>query len=175
MGKWEGIFQSGKKSGNFDETGKVRESHIKYILENWGNFRQMLFVIFQWQLNEFVYYLLNLIKFSVKKTINEKKYWKSQSILSVRKSGNPEHHLVKLSHLISGSFYDIQMTNRQITYRNMYVLQELIGPAAGKLHTGRSRNDQCATDMRLWLKRQLSTLRVHLLELLKVHVNRAKE
>ena len=49
----------------------------------------------------------------------------------------------------------------------MYVLKELIGPAAGKLHTGRSRNDQCATDMRLWLKRQLSTLRGYLLELLK--------
>lgn len=30
-------------------------------------------------------------------------------------------------------------------------LGELIGAAAGKLHTGRSRNDQIATDMRLWL------------------------
>ncbi len=30
-------------------------------------------------------------------------------------------------------------------------LGELIGPAAGKLHTGRSRNDQVATDFRLWL------------------------
>jgi argininosuccinate lyase len=30
-------------------------------------------------------------------------------------------------------------------------LGELIGPLAGKLHTGRSRNDQVATDLRLWL------------------------
>ncbi|KAI9570494.1 putative argininosuccinate lyase [Boletus coccyginus] len=30
-------------------------------------------------------------------------------------------------------------------------LSELIGPLGGKLHTGRSRNDQVATDMRLWL------------------------
>jgi len=30
-------------------------------------------------------------------------------------------------------------------------LTELIGPAGGKLHTGRSRNDQVATDFRLWL------------------------
>lgn len=29
-------------------------------------------------------------------------------------------------------------------------LTEIIGPVAGKLHTGRSRNDQIATDMRLW-------------------------
>ena len=31
-------------------------------------------------------------------------------------------------------------------------LTELIGPVAGKLHTGRSRNDQVATDVRLWLR-----------------------
>jgi argininosuccinate lyase len=30
-------------------------------------------------------------------------------------------------------------------------LGELIGAAAGKLHTGRSRNDQVATDFRLWM------------------------
>ncbi len=32
-------------------------------------------------------------------------------------------------------------------------LTELIGEAAGKLHTGRSRNDQVATDFRLWMLR----------------------
>src|SRR5512133_3171640 len=30
-------------------------------------------------------------------------------------------------------------------------LGEMIGAAAGKLHTGRSRNDQVATDFRLWM------------------------
>lgn len=32
-------------------------------------------------------------------------------------------------------------------------LTELIGPGAGKLHTGRSRNDQVATDFRMWVMR----------------------
>ena len=31
-------------------------------------------------------------------------------------------------------------------------LEELIGPAAGRLHTARSRNDQVATDFRLWVR-----------------------
>ena len=30
------------------------------------------------------------------------------------------------------------------------LLTESLGPLAGKLHTGRSRNDQVATDLRLW-------------------------
>lgn len=37
-------------------------------------------------------------------------------------------------------------------------LGELIGPLAGKLHTGRSRNDQVATDLRLWLLNTLPKL-----------------
>jgi len=32
-------------------------------------------------------------------------------------------------------------------------LREVLGPLAGKLHTGRSRNDQVATDLKLWLKK----------------------
>jgi argininosuccinate lyase len=32
-------------------------------------------------------------------------------------------------------------------------LRETLGPLAGKLHTGRSRNDQVATDLKLWLKK----------------------
>ena len=33
---------------------------------------------------------------------------------------------------------------------------ELAGPAGARLHTGRSRNDQVATDLRLWAKRELA-------------------
>jgi argininosuccinate lyase len=37
-------------------------------------------------------------------------------------------------------------------------LAELIGPAAGRLHTGRSRNDQIATDFRLWVRDAIDRL-----------------
>jgi argininosuccinate lyase len=37
-------------------------------------------------------------------------------------------------------------------------LTELIGPAAGRLHTARSRNDQVATDFRLWMRDSIDTL-----------------
>jgi argininosuccinate lyase len=37
-------------------------------------------------------------------------------------------------------------------------LGEKVGPLAGKLHTGRSRNDQVATDMRLWTRRAIDDL-----------------
>ena len=37
-------------------------------------------------------------------------------------------------------------------------LAELIGPAAGRLHTARSRNDQVATDFRLWIRDTVDAL-----------------
>src|SRR5215208_4424348 len=37
-------------------------------------------------------------------------------------------------------------------------LTELVGPVAGKLHTGRSRNDQVATDFRLWMLQAIPVL-----------------
>jgi argininosuccinate lyase len=37
-------------------------------------------------------------------------------------------------------------------------LAELIGPAAGRLHTARSRNDQVATDFRLWMRARIDDI-----------------
>lgn len=41
-------------------------------------------------------------------------------------------------------------------------LTELIGAVGGKLHTGRSRNDQVATDFKLWVRDAIEALRVQL-------------
>ncbi len=53
-------------------------------------------------------------------------------------------------------------------------LGELIGDVAGKLHTGRSRNDQVATDTRLWLKAQIARLRSDLISLQKAVLAKAE-
>lgn len=53
-------------------------------------------------------------------------------------------------------------------------LTELIGPLGGKLHTGRSRNDQVALDVRLYLRDQLDLLARRIRELQRVLVAKAK-
>jgi argininosuccinate lyase/amino-acid N-acetyltransferase len=50
-----------------------------------------------------------------------------------------------------------------------------VGKVAGKLHTGRSRNDQVATDLRLWLKRAVEEARGDLLGLAAMLASRALE
>ncbi len=48
-----------------------------------------------------------------------------------------------------------------------------LGPLAGKLHTGRSRNDQVALDLRLWLRRTVRDLDGEVLALERALVERA--
>ncbi len=50
---------------------------------------------------------------------------------------------------------------------------ELAGPAGAKLHTGRSRNDQVATDLRLFAKRELAAIAVDVIALQQVLVEQA--
>jgi argininosuccinate lyase len=52
---------------------------------------------------------------------------------------------------------------------------ELAGEAGAKLHTGRSRNDQVATDLRLWTKRALGDVATRVLALQDVLLDRARE
>jgi argininosuccinate lyase len=53
-------------------------------------------------------------------------------------------------------------------------LGELVGSVAGKLHTGRSRNDQIATDIRLYLRSQIVELRQGLTRLQRTIADKAK-
>jgi argininosuccinate lyase len=55
------------------------------------------------------------------------------------------------------------------------MLIDEIGPVGGKLHTGRSRNDQVATDMHLYLRKRVTEIIALIQELQKVLVEKAEE
>lgn len=54
-------------------------------------------------------------------------------------------------------------------------LRDLIGPAAGRLHTARSRNDQVATDMRLWVRDTVDALDAQIADLQEALATKAAE
>ena len=53
-------------------------------------------------------------------------------------------------------------------------LKEVIGEPAGRLHTGRSRNDQVATDFKLWTRDQFDAAESGLLALIKALLGQAE-
>jgi argininosuccinate lyase len=54
-------------------------------------------------------------------------------------------------------------------------LAEIVGPAAGRLHTARSRNDQVATDFKLWVRDAIDALDGEIAELQRALATRALE
>ncbi|MCO6188176.1 argininosuccinate lyase [Rhizobium sp. L1K21] len=54
-------------------------------------------------------------------------------------------------------------------------LRDMIGAAAGRLHTARSRNDQVAVDFRLWVKQELQKTEKALTTLISAFLDRAEE
>ncbi|KAJ1564237.1 argininosuccinate lyase, partial [Cladochytrium tenue] len=75
----------------------------------------------------------------------------------------------------AGAFVEVPERDEDIHTANERRLGEIIGTGiAGKLHTGRSRNDQVATDTRLWLRTQVKEIEKHIKELVTVAVRRAE-
>ena len=70
---------------------------------------------------------------------------------------------------------EFDVSNEDIHMNMEALLTEEIGPVAGKLHTARSRNDQVATDMHLYLKDQLGQIADKLLNLRQVLLDLAEE
>ncbi|KAJ1729695.1 argininosuccinate lyase [Coemansia biformis] len=70
--------------------------------------------------------------------------------------------------------FELRPGDEDIHTANERRLGEIVGEVAGKLHTGRSRNDQVATDMRLWLRDEVQRLLGYLRELVAALVQRAE-
>jgi argininosuccinate lyase len=70
--------------------------------------------------------------------------------------------------------FQIQPTDEDIHTAVERRLGELIGEVAGKLHTGRSRNDQAATDVRLYMLDKIASLREALVNLQRAIIEKAE-
>ncbi|WP_461215404.1 argininosuccinate lyase [Lacticaseibacillus sp. GG6-2] len=83
--------------------------------------------------------------------------------------------LHQLQHKLDAGELHFTVANEDIHLNLESMLTDLIGPVAGKLHTARSRNDQVATDLHLWLKHRLPELMHAISDLQSVLVEKAEE
>ena len=85
------------------------------------------------------------------------------------------HGLLEIARELESDQFVFQPSDEDIHTAVERRLTERIGPLGGKLHTGRSRNDQVATDFRLWVLQALERLEAHLLHLQSALVARAEQ
>jgi argininosuccinate lyase len=81
-----------------------------------------------------------------------------QKIISVRDAASIERGLLQISREIESGKFTFKTTLEDIHMNIESRLKEIIGEAAGRLHTARSRNDQVATDLRLYARQAVAAL-----------------
>lgn len=108
-----------------------------------------------------------------------KQYAKHLAIAGILKEDEARILMEGLDKLLAewqaGTFEIKPASDEDIHTANERRLGELVGAVAGKLHTGRSRNDQVATDVRMWLRDEITELQGQLKDLLQVLANRAEK
>jgi len=107
--------------------------------------------IFQ-KFTESISYDKKLFRQDIKGSIAHAKMLAKQNIISVDDSNNICSGLMQIEKEIDSNEFNWRYELEDIHMNIESRLKELIGEVAGKLHTARSRNDQIALDMRLYLK-----------------------
>ena len=93
-----------------------------------------------------------LAPFDLKGSLAHVKMLGETGIITTEESQKIAEGLKKVEEKLLNGQIEFKMENEDIHMNMESYLHQEIGPLAGKLHTARSRNDQVATDMHLYLK-----------------------
>jgi len=94
----------------------------------------------------------------------------TQAIISADDHASIVRGMAHITEEITSGQFNWQLDLEDVHLNIEARLTQLVGDAGKRLHTGRSRNDQVATDVRLWLRSEIDTLSGLLLELQKALV-----
>jgi argininosuccinate lyase len=98
----------------------------------------------------------------------------AQNILSAEDGAAIAAGLEQIRTEIEGGDFVFSDAHEDIHMNVEARLAELIGPVAGRLHTARSRNDQVATDLRLWLRAAIGRIDGAMRDLQQALLDRAE-
>ncbi len=98
----------------------------------------------------------------------------AQGIVSAADHADIARGLAQITHEIEAGRFEWKLALEDVHLNIEARLTTLVGDAGKRLHTGRSRNDQIATDVRLWLRDEIDTLVALLGELQRALVDVAE-
>ncbi len=98
-----------------------------------------------------------------------------QGIITADEQKEIENGLLQIKNEIESGNFIFKISDEDIHMAIEKRLTEIIGSTAGKLHTARSRNDQVALDIRLYVRKETGNIRNLLLNLETVILNLAKK
>src|SRR5262245_21792742 len=99
----------------------------------------------------------------------------AQGILSAKDGRAIKRGLVQVRQEIEAGRFKFSTKLEDIHFNVEARLTELVGPAGGRLHTARSRNNQVALDVRLWVRDTIDRVEPMLADLQAALIDRAEE
>ncbi|MCG8066568.1 MAG: argininosuccinate lyase [Candidatus Thiodiazotropha taylori] len=99
-----------------------------------------------------------LYRYDIQGSIAHARMLAQQGILSDQERDDIIQGLEQIQNRIAAGEFQWSVSLEDVHMNIESALTEAIGDAGKKLHTGRSRNDQVATDIRLWLRDEIDTL-----------------
>ncbi len=118
-------------------------------------------------------YDTRLYKYDIAGSIAHARMLGDQKLITRDEFKQIKDGLLEISEEISGGRFKFDKTYEDIHMSIEAALVGKIGDTAKKLHTGRSRNDQVATDMRLWMRDEIELLQAGITGLQKAFVKLA--
>ena len=98
----------------------------------------------------------------------------AQGLISAQDWADIQRGMAQIREEIASGQFEWKLALEDVHLNLEARLTEIVGQAGKRLHTGRSRNDQVATDVRLWLRGEIDGLLALLTQLQAVLVERAE-
>jgi argininosuccinate lyase len=95
----------------------------------------------------------------------------AQGLISAEDLGSIQKGMAQITSEIESGHFEWKLDLEDVHLNIEARLTQLVGDAGKRLHTGRSRNDQVATDVRLWLRGEIDEIGILLTELQKALVS----
>ena len=125
------------------------------------------------EFNASIYFDKRLYKFDIKGSIAHATMLSRQGILEESEARAIVAGLEQVLEEIENGQFEFNIADEDIHMAVEKRLTEIVGPVGGKLHTARSRNDQVAVDVRMYIMYEAETVKAYLINLAKVIVDKA--
>ncbi|MFN8590839.1 MAG: argininosuccinate lyase [Thermomicrobiales bacterium] len=117
--------------------------------------------------NASVAFDVRMIREDIRGSIAHARMLGKQAIISPAEAATLERGLWQVLAEVAAGSFALTVADEDVHTGVERRLREIVGAVAGKLHTGRSRNDQVANDLRLWTKGALLDLMTGVLDLIE--------
>ena len=125
------------------------------------------------EFNASIYFDKRLYKFDIKGSIAHATMLSRQGIIAESEARAIVAGLEQVLDEIEKGEFHFDIGDEDIHMAVEKRLTEIVGPVGGKLHTARSRNDQVAVDVRMYIMYEAETVKAYLINLIRVLVDKA--